>query len=183
MLPRFELPYTKSTSIGLFQTLEQKIKLNPHSIGAIRIRATDPCFPGEDRFWLLCSIEGSGSYISLNIPNAFIQFDLRKYHIHPTHYLIEYCPLVNIRNLCWVIEGSTNGCKWICLDERRLESSTNLISVFECHSLNFCRFIRMKQTGLNSVKGYQLVLRRFELFGSVEFHKNASIALDTAGFV
>jgi hypothetical protein len=177
------VPYIGPASVGFFESLEQKIKVNPHSVGCVRIRATDPCSPGEDRLWLLISKHGSSSYMSLNIPYSCIQIDFRKYCVRATHYLLESDPIVQIRSLRWVLEGSLDGRRWVCLDERRLAHIPQLVAVYRCMSPSFCRFVRLTQTGLNSVKNHQLVIRRFELFGSVEYHSEAPMALPTAGFV
>jgi hypothetical protein len=179
----WDIPYAGASSPGFFELLERKITVNPHSVGFIRIRATDPCMADTDRLWLICSKHGSGSYISLNIPNSYVQIDLRKYRVHPTHYLLESEPLVQMRSLCWVVEGSDNGCKWECLDERRLARPPEPIAVYRCRASGFRRFIRLRQTGLNSVRNHQLAFRRLELFGNVEYRPESALALESAGFV
>jgi hypothetical protein len=168
--------------IGLFQHPERKVKLNIHSVGVIHIRATD-LSPGSTALSVICSTIVSDSFISLTVAYATIQVDFRKWRIIPTHDLLAHESILPTRSLCWVVDRSNDGHAWSCLDERRLSRRpSEFISVYCCHSLSQLRFIRIRHTDRNSCKNSQFVLRELDLFGTVTYHRDAPMALSTAGF-
>jgi hypothetical protein len=70
----------------------------------------------------------------------------------------------------WVIETSMDGSAWSIVDSRINNADLNGKNVTVHFNIDEsrherCRFVRLRQTGLNHVGSYSLVLSSFEVFG------------------
>lgn len=118
-------------------------------------------------------------YFSNSQPNSWLKFDFVNRRIHPTKYSIRSrhddgksgCHLK-----CWVIEGSNSGMDndWKILDSRKDVSELDDRDASATFSLepdlgkNECyRFLRLRQTGLNTAGNNYLSLSALEFFGSI----------------
>lgn len=110
--------------------------------------------------------------------NSWIMNDFCERKVHPTHYSIKTwnMPKGNSHLKNWVIEGSNSNIEkdWIVLDSRKdincLDS--NLAEVtFELNNKisnnEYFRYLRLRQTGLNTRNTNQLILSSLEFFGTL----------------
>jgi hypothetical protein len=75
---------------------------------------------------------------------------------------------VNISNLnSWVVESSLDGENWIEIDRETNHFSLQwrLVASFPVWNSEECRFIRLTQTGKNSIRADFLGITAFEVFG------------------
>lgn len=118
-------------------------------------------------------------YFSNSQPNSWLKFDFIQRRIRPTMYSIKSrhddgqsgCHLK-----CWVIEGSNSGLDndWKILDSRenvteldeRDATSTYKIKP-ELNNKESYRFLRLRQTGVNTAGNNYLSIAALEFFGSV----------------
>jgi hypothetical protein len=175
--------YDGPSSVGLLGTLENTMHLNLHSIGVVRVLSTGPGPVSADASAIVGGLGGM-NFISLNVPNARVCLDLRKWLILPSHYLVDVNPNFPSRLLSWVLEASNDGRAWTCLDERRLSvPKSTLRRVYCCRAASAFRVFRLTQTGLNSIGTHQLVLQRFDLFGRARHNPAASDAFPGSAFM
>jgi hypothetical protein len=91
--------------------------------------------------------------------------------IKVTHYSIRSARDGSHNHLrFWTLEGSTDGLKWVKIDDRQNDTSLNsqgAISVFSISESfeNKFRMIRLQQTEKNSSGNFQLVVNAIEFFG------------------
>jgi hypothetical protein len=105
------------------------------------------------------------------LPNSWLQFDFKDRSVSISSYSMksrydgEYIPR------SWVIEGSNEDTDWIELDRRDNDDTIrggHAFHNFKCPSRgddHMFRYIRLRQTGLNSNNTNVLMLCSFELFG------------------
>lgn len=107
--------------------------------------------------------------------NSWLEFDFIGRRVNPTHYSIKTTSIkrndVHLKN--WVIEGSNDNEDWIILDSRTNDSSLNNPSAertFKISQLSerFYKYIRIRQTGLNWKGSNQLIMDKFEIFGTIK---------------
>jgi hypothetical protein len=176
-------PYDGPSSVGFLESLEKVMHLNLHSIGVVRVISTESGPFSADASAIVATF-GGRNFISLNVPNAHVCIDLRKWLIHPSHYLIRVNPNFPARLLSWVFEASNDGRVWTCLDERRLSASdAALTNVYRSRSPSAFRVFRLTQTGRNSIGTHHLVLQRFDLFGCATHNPAASDPFPGSAFL
>jgi hypothetical protein len=76
------------------------------------------------------------------------------------HYLIR-----------WEVEGSSDGRTWTTLDRRNSHDLRGAVRTFECskeNELKSFRYIRLRQTGMNSGGNDALMLCNVEFFGNLK---------------
>jgi hypothetical protein len=109
------------------------------------------------------------SFISEPFPEQWFAIDFKAMRVEPTAYAIRSrhqvdpcCPR------SWQILGSDDGETWEILDEQyHLDVMThcNQSAYFEVATVVKCRFIKMKQLGLNGNALNNLAFSSFEVFG------------------
>jgi hypothetical protein len=115
----------------------------------------------------------SDSYFETdNRPDQWICFDFKTVRTEPTHYTIrthQYDPgYAHLKN--WVVEGSDDAVSWTEIDRRENNSDINKawdVKMFAVSRSGSFKMIRLRQTGLNHRHSHRLVLRAFEVFGSI----------------
>ena len=114
-------------------------------------------------------------FSSLIEQDSWIKFDFVGRVVHPNAYSIRTTIHkrgdVHLKN--WVIEGSNNDKSWKVLDSRKDESSfinPSSENTFNISMLDneYYRYIRLRQNGPNFKGTGQLVMSKFELFGTIK---------------
>lgn len=113
-----------------------------------------------------------------NQQDSWLQFDFQNLKISPTHYSIR--TRHNGGKGChhpknWCIEGSNDTNSWTTIDTRSDITSLddkNAISTFSIETSSrtnqFYRYIRIRQTGVNTYGYYHLTLSALEYFGFIK---------------
>lgn len=100
--------------------------------------------------------------------------DFKERKVKPYHYSIKSYPRGghNLQN--WVLEGSNDGESWKDLDTQNGNKSldgSNKANTFEVpNSQNnkFYRYLRIRQTGVNTGNDYKLIITSLEYFGLIQ---------------
>lgn len=114
-----------------------------------------------------------------NMENSYLSYDFINRRVLPTHYSIrsrhDGGDTPHNNNLqTWVIEGSNTGSDWVVLDSP--ETNNYLDGVNASHTFNIqerngsligFRFLRIRQTGLNTQNANYLTISALEFFGSL----------------
>lgn len=110
---------------------------------------------------------------SIDQSNSWLQYDFKKRKVCPTHYSIRTRKIYNNNHpKTWVIEGSNTGKnnEWEILDTKSGITSLlglNRTQTFDIKSNTnqFYRFLRIRQTGKNSINCDYLTIDSLEYFG------------------
>ena len=115
---------------------------------------------------------GNNYFCSSNVANSWLKYDFVKRKVYPTHYTIRSRPEYNFDHpINWVIEGSNtdDDSDWTildCVNENRSLVGLNKVCTFEIkYKKESFRFLRIRQTGLNSSDQNFLVFAALEYFG------------------
>lgn len=172
------MTYGKGETNGIISKLcDLHGRINIHNLGIIHVFG--PQSVGAPISDIISRINRQ-TYCSINVPNASITIDFRKWSVKPTHYVLKRSTSVfKCVLLSWVLEGSNDKVEWFCLDERRLEDDDiNLeVVIFRCWSEEAFRFIRLRQIADNRLANHQLALHFLDLFGTATYDEKAKISL------
>ena len=114
--------------------------------------------------------------VEVDKKNAWLKFDFLNRKVRPTNYSIQTIdlPSGNSHLKSWVIDGSNSDKNWKILDSRNNETclDDNLAeNTFDIHENldadEYYRYLRIRQTGLNSRKTSQLIINALEFFGTI----------------
>lgn len=110
-------------------------------------------------------------------PNSWVCYDFKERKVKLSHYSIRSHGVsgkTNNRMKTWVIEGSNDNNKWEIIDKRENEESVVDVSASNTFKINentptndFYRYIRIRQTAVNSNNNNYLVLPMMEFFGTI----------------
>lgn len=115
-------------------------------------------------------------FATVNDQNSWLKIDFINRRVRPNSYSIRTwnAPPGSSHLKSWVIEGSNTDIEWKildeqnnveCLDNRNAENTFDMKQkIQECDSY---RYIRLRQTGLNSHGLNQLFVNAFEIFGII----------------
>lgn len=100
--------------------------------------------------------------------------DFKERRVKPSHYSIQSFPWGsgNLQN--WVLEGSNDGESWKDLDTQNGNKSLagyNISNTFEVpngQNNQFYRYLRIRQTGVNTANDYRLIIASLEYFGLIK---------------
>jgi hypothetical protein len=110
-------------------------------------------------------------FCSKNAADQWLAYDFQNLRIKPTAYSIRsyHGSQANGRHpKSWAIEVSLDGSRWTEIDRRENNSDLNgasLVNTFSVSESVECRFIRLRQIGLNHHGDYYLVFSSLEIFG------------------
>ena len=113
---------------------------------------------------------------SENKPNSWFCYDFKERKVKLTHYSLRshgYPGKTNCRVKTWVIEGSNNNEDFIEIDKRENEDSVVDVSASNTFKINqnstndFYRYIRIRQTNVNSCNNHHLDFSVIEFFGTI----------------
>lgn len=115
-----------------------------------------------------------------DIPNSWLMYDFKDRKVKPSHYSIRshkltWSSLCKYHLQSWCIEGSNNKENWTVLDSRKDDRSLvgkSYANTFEIESgkesNDFFRYLRIRQTNVNSDGKYWLILSALEFFGTIK---------------
>lgn len=116
-------------------------------------------------------------FCSANIRDSWLCYDFKERKVRPTHYSIrsthDYAKgYHHLKN--WCIEGSNDNMEWKILDVRNEESSLDdrsASNTFKIQSAleenEYYRYLRIRETGVNTYGQFNLIFAGLEYFGSV----------------
>lgn len=117
------------------------------------------------------------AFYSLNISDSFLCFDFKNIKVKPSHYSIRSNNWgdenwYHLQN--WVIECSNDEVEWRIIDSHQKDKSLNSRSASKTFEIqeklnenDFYRYIRIRQTGINTSGNYELIISAIEFFGSI----------------
>jgi hypothetical protein len=108
---------------------------------------------------------------SIGAENQWLCYDFKNMRIRPTHYSIRSRPDNSAwvhapRN--WFVEVSNDGSNWTQIDEHQNDGSlagVNVTRTFTVSEPDYCRYVRIRHTGMTSSTYRYVVINAFELFG------------------
>jgi hypothetical protein len=105
-----------------------------------------------------------------NKPDQWVMYDFGDSRVKITHYTIKThkFPTGTCHIKSWVVEGSRDAKTWAELDRRAISllNGPNRYQTFPCSKRgSLCRFVRLRQTGMNARGDTILALTNFEVFG------------------
>lgn len=163
---------------GIIHYLTTKYDGNVHDRGIVDITSTQlnsymqiPKYAAD--------LDNIKSYFcSANIRDSWLCYDFKNRVVKPTHYSIrsthEYAKgYHHLKN--WCIEGSNDNKEWKILDVRNEENSLDdrsASNTFKIQSAleenEYYRYLRIRETGVNSYGQYNLIFAALEYFGSMK---------------
>ena len=168
---------------GIIQYLTNKFKGNVVDKGICKVTSSslhDKAY-SHDNYFPRNAVDFNKKYnvFSSHIgPNSWLKIDFIYRKVHPTHYSIQTWPNPkgqgHIQN--WVIEGSNTDRDddWKILDSRKNERSLddklaeNTFNIqTQLEDNEYFRYLRIRQTGLNSHHTNQLIIGSLEFFGAI----------------
>jgi hypothetical protein len=173
-----DLPYSEGKPFeGIINYLTVECDGNVHEKGIVTITTSDaesnlPRSIGEEfrenDFVKLVEYGERKSWFSKNLPNSWVCFDFREKSVSVSSYTISSGLNWAGYPLKWELEGSTDGQQWKLIDRRETQDlgQDYAIGTFECsESEEFFRFVRLRQTGKDSLDCDSLRLSGVEFFG------------------
>jgi hypothetical protein len=154
---------------GIICGLTKRCGGNVHEKGVVEITSSSE---GRHKPCQLADYGWQDYWYSNDVPNSWVCFDFKKMSICLNHYTLKSADHPYFL-LQWELEGSNDKQTWTSLDRRNTRELAGkyLVKTFECEKVNFYRFIRLRQTGPNSVGLHCLLLSNIEFFGDVKFEK------------
>ena len=117
------------------------------------------------------------NFQSSNKANSWICYDFKESKVRPSCYSIRSNSLGDkcwFHPQSWCIEGSNDYQNWKILDDRKNETSLNSKSATDTFKIQnilnkneFYRFLRIRQTDVNTKNNHCLILSSLEFFGSI----------------
>jgi hypothetical protein len=151
--------------------LNQKCRGNVDGNGIVSITASSD---SSGKAKNIANLRDPGSYfMSSDSAGSWICYDFKNMTVTPTHYSLESYPFSGPKAAyprTWAIEASNDNRNWTTIDERRNRGELcgkNQIGTFEVAKSVTCRFIRLRQTGNDSLGRDYLAVSAFELFGTL----------------
>jgi hypothetical protein len=159
-------PISEGTSLeGIISYLTQRHGGNVHEKGVVIMTSKTACRDPRYALKNAADLTSASHFMSRCIPGQWVCWDFRELRIRPTHYTIKSAWLTS-----WEVSGSLDGTTWTELD--RQNEVTNFKDGFETASFAIataveCRFLRLIQTEERKGGNDYLVLKAFEIFGTL----------------
>ena len=106
--------------------------------------------------------------------NSWVRFDFKTRRVYLKSYSLKSDGGSCQHLLRWSIEGSNDGNEWKEIDKRDTQdlNGNYIVKNYECElnrtSEEFYRYLRLRQTGLNSYNNHYLKLSEIEFFGVLQ---------------
>ena len=154
---------------GILSSLQKKCGGNIHFKNCVRITASWSSVSES----ILGSLEDTSASCKKAFfnPNEWIQYDMKDKQILLTHYSIQnHCKLCHLEQ--WEILGSNDMKNFTIIDKKNIREPKGSIVLktytVQNPSNQFYRYIRIKQTGPNSLGNYDFCYNNFEFFGKIK---------------
>lgn len=108
--------------------------------------------------------------------DSWIKFDFNKFKVNPSAYSLrsnDWGGVGHWHPQNWVIEGSNDDTQWTILDTHTNDhsiddrSKSNTFIIQNKNNI-FYRYLRLRQTGLNTINNNTLIISAIEYFGTIE---------------
>ena len=120
--------------------------------------------------------DSDGYFYSKDVKDSWIKFDFKNKKVKLSHYSIKTNQFgdvghAHIQN--WCIEGSNNDSNWKPLDthtnDKTLDhqSASNTFQIKNASNNDYYRYIRLRQTDVNTHGSHEILLASIEYFGSI----------------
>ena len=168
---RYKLPEFSSENgalNGIMSQLTRELGGNPHEKGAIFITASSTrhgqCHKLVDYGW-------EDYWCSENQPNSLVQFDFKSRRVCLSHYSLKGSTQGYPKS--WELEVSNDNATWESIDSSSGGSGlrkNKSARIYKCPGAKdkFVRYVRLRHTGENSNRRYNLYLSRIEFFGKLK---------------
>jgi hypothetical protein len=109
-------------------------------------------------------IRSDSAFRSSHGADQWVRWDFRDMRIRMANYTIKAGTLKS-----WVVEGSMDGVNWVEVDRQTetINQSQSWVTSFSVTKSVECRFIRLRQLGLNRIGNDHLALSTMEFFGTL----------------
>ena len=166
-----EFNYNSSDQFnGIISHLKRECGGNVHVKGVVNIKASSNY---SNQCHQLVDYGTIEDWWTKDEPNSWVSFDFKEKKVSLSSYTLKSRTDWDEKQpVQWEIEGSNDESSWVSLDSRNTQEQRGFGAVknYSCNKGNhgFYRFIRMRQTGLNSSGAHYLVLSQIELFGKLQ---------------
>jgi hypothetical protein len=167
--PGRDFPYIEGHPFrGIIHEMTKQCGGNIHEKGVVNITSS-----GDQRNlpFQVANHGWNNNWCSYNEPNSWICFDFKDRSVALNRYTLKSNPYADSDFVSWVIEGSNDGSNWTTLDERNTRdlNGPGIVKTYLCSNdcSEFFHYIRMRQTGRNSINHDRLTLTNIEFFGRV----------------
>jgi hypothetical protein len=174
---RFD-PNSNSKQDGIISYLTKRFGGHVIDRNIVSITASSIADPQSFPLRHVADFENRSMFYTNNETNSWICYDFKDIQIKVVHYYIRSRRDSNLNHLrFWTLEGSTDGLKWVKIDNRQNDTSLNstgaisIFSISESFQEAF-RMIRVRQTGKNSSNNDHLVVNAIEFFGVLKEPKH-----------
>jgi hypothetical protein len=155
---------------GIINFLRKECGGNVHGKRIVNITCSGD---GYNKCWEVAYYGWSDYWVSREMSNSWICFDFKEKSISLQHYTLKSGSLTDHYFIQWAIEGSNDGRTWKSLDSQNTKDLCGdfITKAYKCSASNqneFFRFIRMRQTGKNSIGNFFLWLCNIEFFGRLK---------------
>lgn len=158
---------------GILHYLTQKGNGNVHKTGLVKV--TSSSHYSIRHPYKIVDFTQDEYFYSNDAKNQWLQYEFNGYIITPESYTLKtrtYGGGYHI--MSWAIMGSNDGENWSEIDRRENVTEMNdegVVKSFKVTNPMSCKFVRICQTGPNSLGTDVMTLARFELFGAVQEDK------------
>lgn len=173
-----EVKYANERFKGIITKLGNGDSKKALTEGAIRITSSSVHSGGNQQAKNVVDYKNDKQvFESLNNENSWLCIDFIKSKVRPSHYSIRSTDY-GAKNEClqhWCIEGSNDNANWKILDtrsdeksllENRAENTFPIKNNLEKDE--YYRYLRIRQTGLNSSGNNELFFSSIEFFGNIQ---------------
>jgi hypothetical protein len=137
--------------------------------------------PGYGDRYDLTNYGAQISWYTSNATNSWVRFDFKDRMVSMSSYSLKSRYDGNCIPRSWVVEGGTNDTEWTELDRHTNDATIvggSAFHNFKCGNENrgcdrMFRYIRFRQTGLNSRNDNYLVLCNIEIFGRLSHPRSS----------
>lgn len=140
--------------------------VNPVTLGALNISASSLLAGTVNQ---IVDRASNSLWYTANSPNQSVVFDLWRWRLTPTDYVIRHSGETGFYLRNWKLQGSNDNATWIDLDTRSNNTTINAINAWGRFSVSGAtasyRYLRLLQTGVNSNNDNFLVLAEVEFYG------------------
>jgi hypothetical protein len=155
---------------GLISYLRELCSGHVHEKGVVEITCSSN---GRNHCWDVVNYDWNDYWHTNNSPNSWIQFDLKDWVVSLSHYSLKSDGYGIHHLVQWELSGSRDGNTWVVLDRKQTNdlNGNYITKTYSCNSeqssADFCRYIRLQQTGKNSSGCDYLMLANIEFFGLI----------------
>lgn len=170
------IPFTSDRFNGIISHLGHGNPKNVISDGTIEITASPNQSDDLGLSKHVVEYDSDSYYYSTNVKDSWIMFDFKQRKVKLSHYSIKTNRFGDaghwhLQN--WCIEGSNDKSSWKELDARNNEKSldhklaSNTFEIRNSENNNFYKFIKLRQTDVNTQGNHEILLSSIEFFGNI----------------